>query len=88
MYVESTIYHKEFYNIIEILLEKRKTKRIWALNIATGILIPTLNVKSKGHFPVQPYRSERSVFHCLVNTQAELIIYGHACDGAERNIKS
>ena len=27
VYVESTIYHKEFY-IIEILLEKRKTKRI------------------------------------------------------------
>ena len=48
---------------------------------------------------------KRSVFHCLVNTQAELIMKytmkyaaflydtvemenGHACDGAERNIKS
>ena len=51
-------------SIIEILLEKRKAKRICALNIATGILIPTLNVKSKGRFPVEPYRGERSGFHC------------------------
>ena len=56
---------------------------IFVLRVEEAYQFPVKFGSHKARFPLKPYVAKRSVFHCFVNTQVELMIWTQLNSGVD-----